>query len=100
MGRIQDIPRDRGWPVQAGKWRLAIFRTSEGLRAVENQCRHVGNPIDDGPVQGQTVTCPWHGWQYDLRTGDHLTVFGRRPGLRTFGVRVEGDEVQVDVGDR
>lgn len=97
--RRQDIPAGRGWPVRVGDLQIAIFQFGDGLRAVENVCRHVGNPIDDGAVVGDTVTCPWHGWRYDLRTGDHLTVFGRRPGLRTFPVRVVGEDVEVEVDD-
>ena len=92
-----DIPAGRGWPVKVGHRRLAIFSTSGGLRAVDNSCSHVGNPIDDASVEGEVMTCPWHGWRYDLRTGDHLTVFGHRPGLRTYPVRCEGDDVLVDV---
>jgi nitrite reductase (NADH) small subunit len=95
--RRSDIPPGRGWPVRAGELRIAVFNTAAGLRAVENRCLHIGNPIDDGPVSGEVVTCPWHGWRYDLRTGQHLTVFGRRPGLRSFPVRLVGDEVQVEV---
>ena len=95
--RRSDIPAGRGWPVVAGDLRLAVFDTPGGVRAVENTCCHIGNPIDDGPVDGDVVACPWHGWRYDLRTGEHLTVFGRRPGLRTFPARVEGDDVLVDV---
>lgn len=80
-----------------GDLRLAVFETSGGIRVVENACLHIGNPLDDGPVNGTVVTCPWHGWQYDLRTGEQLTVFGRRSGLRTFAVRVDGEEVLVEV---
>jgi nitrite reductase/ring-hydroxylating ferredoxin subunit len=95
--RRQDIPAGRGWPVQVGDRRLAVFDTEGGLRAVDNTCLHIGNPIDDGAVIGEVVTCPWHGWQYDLRTGQQLTVFGRRPGLQTYAVRLEGDDVMVEV---
>lgn len=95
--RLGDIPPGRGWPVTVGDQRIAVFRTEGGLRAVENRCLHVGNPVDDGAVSGEVMTCPWHGWRYDLRTGQHLTVFGRRPGLRTFPVRAEDDRVLVEV---
>jgi nitrite reductase (NADH) small subunit len=95
--RLQDIPPGRGWPVQVADLRIAVFQTAGGVRAVENCCSHVGNPIDDGPVSGEILTCPWHGWQYDLRTGHHLTVFGRRPGLRTFNVKVDGDDVLMEI---
>ncbi len=95
--RVEDIPPGRGWPVTVGHHRIAVFRTTGGLRAVDNRCSHVGNPIDDGSVSGEVMTCPWHGWRYDLRTGDHLTAFGHRSGLRTWPVRAEGDEVLVEV---
>jgi nitrite reductase (NADH) small subunit len=95
--RRSDVPRDRGWPVRVGELNIAIFAPRGALRAVENVCRHVGNPLDDGQVRGGCVTCPWHGWKYDLSTGDHMTVFGRRPGIRTFPVRLAGEEVQVAV---
>jgi nitrite reductase (NADH) small subunit len=95
-----DVPANRGWPVRVGAESIAIFEVDGRLMAVENVCRHVGNPIDDGFVQGGCVSCPWHGWRYDLRTGDHLTLFGRRRGLRTYPVRTEGEDVLVEVDSR
>jgi nitrite reductase (NADH) small subunit len=95
--RRDQIPLDRGWPVWVGSRPIAVFRLGDQLVAVDNVCRHLGNPIDDGLVEGGCVTCPWHGWRYDLRTGEHLTFFGRRAGLRRYPVRTEGDEVLIDV---
>lgn len=95
----QDIPSDRGWPVRVGGAYIAVFDLDGELVAVDNVCRHLGNPIDDGHVSSGCVTCPWHGWRYDLRTGDHLTMFGRRSGLRTYPVRSVGDDVLVLVED-
>jgi nitrite reductase (NADH) small subunit/3-phenylpropionate/trans-cinnamate dioxygenase ferredoxin subunit len=92
-----DIPRDRGWPVTAGEHRIAVFNLRGRIVAIDNTCLHVGNPIDDGFVNGHYLTCPWHGWKYDLRTGDLMTSFGRRKGLRTYPVRVEGEQVLIDV---
>jgi len=94
-----DVPAGRGWPVRVGGESIAVFDVDGQLMAVENLCRHVGNPIDDGLVESGCVTCPWHGWRYDLRTGDHLTMFGRRRGLRTYPVRADGDYVLVEVED-
>lgn len=95
--RRDQIPADRGWPVSVGTESIAVFEVGDGLVAVENVCRHVGNPIDDGFVESGCVICPWHGWRYDLRTGEHLTLFGRRQGIRTYPVREDGDDVLVDV---
>lgn len=74
---------------------VAVFDDGGTLRAVDNICRHVGAPLDEGAVNDGCVTCPWHGWRYDLSTGEHLTILGRRNGLRTYPVRVDGDRVLV-----
>ena len=95
--RIDEIPADRGWPVRVGTRSIAVFRAGDRLIAVDNACRHLGNPIDDGFVEVACLTCPWHGWRYDLRTGDHLTLLGHRAGLRVYPVRTEGDDVLIDV---
>ncbi len=95
--RRSDIPPARGWPVRLLGVQLAVFDTPDGPRAFENHCLHVGNPIDDGAVTDGVLTCPWHGWCYDVATGERLTMLGRRRGLRRFEVRVEGDEVMVEV---
>lgn len=83
--------------MRVGDASIAVFDVDGGVRAVQNRCCHLENPIDDGFVESGCVTCPWHGWRYDLATGEHLTMFGRRRGLRTYPVRVEGDEILVDI---
>ena len=85
--------------MRVGERNLAVFDLGDAVVVVDNECRHVGNPLDDGFVSGGSVTCPWHGWRYDLRTGEVLTVFGRRPGLRTYSVRVDSGDVLVEVPD-
>ena len=97
--RRDEVPPGRGWPVHVGDRNIAVFDLGSELVAVDNVCLHVGNPIDDGFVSGGCVTCPWHGWRYDLRTGEHVTTFGRRPGLRTYRVREDEGRVLIQVED-
>lgn len=97
--RRQDIPSDRGWPVRIRGHYVALFDLDGSVYAVANQCVHNGNPLDDGSVSEGCITCPWHGWRFDLKTGEHLTMFGRRHGLRTYPVRLDGDDVLVDVAE-
>ncbi len=98
--RRQDIPEHRGWPVTVDGLLIAVFDSDGEMFAVDNICRHVGSPLDDGFVEGGCVTCPWHGWRYDLRTGDHLTLFSRQPGLGTYPVREVDGDVWVSVPRR
>lgn len=65
---------------------IALFHRQEGLFAVEGMCLHAGGPIARGAVQGCLVTCPWHGWQYDLRSGEH--ALNPRLKLQSFRTHV------------
>lgn len=95
--RLSDLPVGRGWPVALGGRRLAVFCADGRLFAVDNECRHNGNPIDDGFVDDGCITCPWHGWRYDLATGEHLTLVGKEPGLQTYPVLLRDGTVFVDL---
>ena len=75
---------------------IAIFRTEEGLFAVDGMCAHQGGPIAEGTVADGCVTCPWHGWQYELATG--IQTINRQPLQQTYPVREEGGRLQVGIG--
>lgn len=49
---------------------IALFRDeNDAIFGLENSCPHMGGPLGEGEVNGCTVTCPWHGWKFDVRTG-------------------------------
>lgn len=52
---------------------IAIFHVKDAFYAIQNQCPHQGGPLGEGEITGQCVTCPWHGWEFDLTSGDCLT---------------------------
>lgn len=52
---------------------IALFRTKGAFYALNNSCPHQGGPLVAGDVENGAVTCPWHGWQFSLKTGDCLT---------------------------
>jgi nitrite reductase/ring-hydroxylating ferredoxin subunit len=81
----------------AGAHRRSVAGLGGAVVALDNACRHNGSPIDDGFVTDGCLTCPWHGWRYDLASGEHLTLVGRHPGLRTYPTRTEGGEIWVEV---
>ena len=74
---------------------LAIFRQGEQLFAIDGMCAHQGGPIAQGQLDGQCVTCPWHGWQYDITNGQNLLT-GKRM-LDCFAVELRGDAVWVEI---
>ncbi len=78
------------WPVES----IALFRAGQRIYAVDGMCAHQGGPIARGHLDANCVTCPWHGWQYDLRDGRHLLT-GKHL-LDCFPVEIRGDQVWVD----
>ena len=77
---------------------VAVFRLGDEFFALDNLCLHRGGPICEGFIdQQQVVTCPWHGWSYDIRTG--TMVQDPRVGLSKHDVRIDGDRISVRLTD-
>ena len=81
--------------VIAGDQVLAIFRNSGVLYALDGMCAHQGGPIAQGEVANGCVTCPWHGWQYELNSG--IQTINRQPLQRTFPVREMDGRIEVQL---
>jgi nitrite reductase (NADH) small subunit len=73
---------------------LAIYNVSGEYYATDNFCPHRGAALSDGLVFGHIVECGWHGWRFDVRTGECLTVTEK---IRTLKVRVVEGMLLVDV---
>ena len=72
---------------------LALFLVEGRVYAVENLCPHQHIPVlAEGQLDGLLLTCPMHGWQFDLQTGRHVNASSR---LTQFEVRIEGNDVLV-----
>ena len=71
---------------------IAVFNVDGQYHATEDHCLHAGGPLHEGTLEGAVVTCPWHGWQFDVtdgRCGLHGT------NLRCYPVRVHDGVVEV-----
>ena len=97
VGRVGDLAEGRAKVVRAGPTQVALVLAGGVYRAFSNVCRHRGGPIGEGevePAEG-TLTCPWHGWQYELSTGKALLNPLAR--LDVFKVEVVGEEIRVTI---
>lgn len=71
---------------------IALFRDDNNtICALENSCPHMGGPLGEGEVNGCTITCPWHGWQFDIKTGACQNMPG--DDARTLKIADENGEV-------
>lgn len=97
VASLASLPPGATLSVQVEGRSLALFHAPGGIRAVEGECTHAGAPLCEGELAGNVLTCPWHAATFDVDTGKALT----RPAsldLKTWPVRVEGDDVLVDLG--
>jgi nitrite reductase/ring-hydroxylating ferredoxin subunit len=73
---------------------LAIANVGSKFYAINNTCLHRGGPLGQGELHGVAVTCPWHGWQYDVTTGK-LTM-NPAVSVKTYTIEVRGDDLWVN----
>jgi nitrite reductase/ring-hydroxylating ferredoxin subunit len=93
VARVEDVPPGTIRPVRAGDEEIALAHCEDGIFAVQQHCLHLQGPLGEGRLEGCVLTCPWHGWQYDVRTGQN--EFDLAIQLRTYDVQVEDGEVRV-----
>jgi nitrite reductase/ring-hydroxylating ferredoxin subunit len=80
--------------VTLGAREIVLVRSEEGIHAVDRACPHEGYPLEDGTLEGATLTCVWHGWRFDLRSGACLVA---GDDVRTYRVAVRDGAIFVDV---
>jgi nitrite reductase/ring-hydroxylating ferredoxin subunit len=72
---------------------LAVFNVDGTFHAINNICIHRGGPLGEGDLEGSVVTCPWHGWQYNVTTGACVTNPAAK--VERYEMQVEGTDVKV-----
>ena len=82
----------------AGGCMVAIANVEGTFHAIDGLCPHQGGPLGTGALCGKVLTCPWHGWQFDVTTGRHRlsatmrqTVHEIREEAGRLYVRLAGD---------
>ena len=96
-GSLTDLAARGRKVVKAGRKQIALFHSPKGVFACNNRCPHEGYPLVEGSLaEGCILTCNWHNWKFDLEDGETL-VGGDT--LRRYPVKIDGDDVWIDVSD-
>jgi nitrite reductase (NADH) small subunit len=93
VAKVEEVPAGSARVVRAGERELALYNVAGGFYASQSECLHLKGPLGHGRLDGCVLSCPWHGWQYDVRTGEN--EFDPALVLETFEVVVEDGEVKV-----
>jgi nitrite reductase (NADH) small subunit len=75
---------------------ICVANVDGAVSAIDNVCLHRGGPLGQGMIEGGKVVCPWHGWQWDPKTGE--AVHNPAAKVAVYPLRFEGDDVLVDLG--
>lgn len=74
---------------------IALFNVDGEFFAINNTCLHRGGPLGEGFLEGDVVTCPWHGWRYNVKTGTNVIMPNQK--VEAYQVKVEGNDVFVSI---
>lgn len=95
VGTVEQIPEAGVLLVSVAGNSLILYRESGNITCYQNACSHLGNPLTEGKVENGIITCPAHGFQYKLATGECLTV--PDVSLFSYEVRIKADQVFVKI---
>ena len=95
VGRVEDIPPGTIRPFTVDEQEIAVANVGGEFFATQQHCLHLSGPLGEGRLEGKKLSCPWHGWQYDVTTGKN--EFDHAIQLQTFQVKVEGGDVKVAI---
>jgi nitrite reductase (NADH) small subunit len=95
VATLDELPPGALIEVELDGEPYALCNVGGQIRALFGTCPHEGGPLGQGALEGPMITCPWHCWQFDTVTG--ICVFGDDLAIETYPVRVEGNDVLVEI---
>jgi nitrite reductase/ring-hydroxylating ferredoxin subunit len=95
IGSLATLQERKALSVKVKDKLLAVFLVEDRVVATDGKCPHAGGPLFQGDLQGDRLSCPWHGWNYCLTTG----ACDEDPSITLpfYSVRVEGDDLILDL---
>jgi nitrite reductase/ring-hydroxylating ferredoxin subunit len=93
IGKLKDLREGRGSLMRVAGEEVSVFKVEGRVFAIGNVCPHQHfSKLHEGDVNGFVVTCPMHGWSYDVRTGLSTNADGR---VKSYEVVIRGEEVFI-----
>lgn len=93
VASVSDVEPGKVKQITANGKTIALCNIEGAFYALDNVCAHRGGPLGEGYVEGHKVECPWHGWQFDVKTG--FTGPNSGVGVATYEVKIDGADVLV-----
>jgi nitrite reductase (NADH) small subunit len=88
-------PAGEAREFEVGDRMICVANVNGEFAALDNVCPHRGGPLGQGMIEGDKLVCPWHGWQFDPKTG--AVAHAPDQKITTYPLTVEGDDVFVEL---
>ena len=95
LGHKNELPEGRVKTVTANHKGICLTHYNGKFSALDNRCPHQGGPLGEGSIENGLLRCPWHGWEFDIRTGIYL--LDDKVRARKYQVTVDGDELVIHI---
>jgi len=88
-------PTDEAKEFPCGNKTICIANVNGEFSALDNVCPHRGGPLGQGVIEGNKVVCPWHGWEWDVKTG----TAGQDSGMKVavYPLKIENGDVLIEI---
>ena len=96
VAQKKDVSPGRGVAVEAGGRQIALFNVGGEYYAIDDTCTHAGGSLSEGSLDGYTVTCPWHGAEFDVQTGQVVSPPADN-NVKGYKVAVDGEDIKIEV---
>lgn len=93
VAALAEVPPGTVKQIAIGERTIALCNVEGIFYALDNVCIHRGGPLGQGYLDGEKLECPWHGWQFNVKTGG--LVMNPRECVSTYKVKIEGPNVLV-----
>jgi nitrite reductase (NADH) small subunit len=96
LGRRDSVAVGSGKEFTVNGVSVAVFNVDGKFFATEARCRHQDGPLAEGKLKGEIIECPWHFWNYNVRSGKLLDYL-KDVKLNTYAVEIKGNDLYIDV---
>jgi nitrite reductase/ring-hydroxylating ferredoxin subunit len=98
VATLDDVDEGEMYPIEVDGEPVCLTRLEGKIYAFTDNCTHISGPLNEGELEGCVVTCPWHGAQFDVRTGKVVRGPARQE-LYTYPVKVEDNAIFISLPD-
>ena len=98
VAEVDDLDEGELLAVEVDGEPICLAKVDHSIYAFTDDCTHISGPLNEGELDGEVLTCPWHGAQFNVRTGKVLRGPARQD-IQTYHVQIEGSSILLSLPD-